>query len=1404
MQKRRRPELGASSAALAQPLLETGDAHLGGAVGAHRRPGRAVLGGGEHSSRSIQQGFTLGTDATSTRTLHVEQQLADDAAAELDKLGGITDTGKVKTWYGWLWIFVPQLVVRLFPLLMIAQMIPDVNGVDADEFMFWSCLLWTIPNAWLFYWSQAHDGIDPPLVGVGLFAAICVFIVMAIMTNRCGKGQTNGDEQSNASGAFRVSIGRGRGLCCYMKAQKLAKLTLSFGWMTMSVALHYLFRPEGGWTVTWTWAAICGICAGLAGWNWIVRQRLEWFPHLSPLRWIPPSAKMSLVQEMCIDVDVYVDENQRAMLRRADARNKGFTELLKMPIATLGLDAVSCACLQREPKDVSPNMVRVLGAVDEESEKPEHDREWSGYVYGSGRKESKPFPMVAVKWDVDTRSRGNIYAAVKSHKKAGQLEFTDEHRIVVTSRGEIWNHDHEKWKAFSSVSTPLIDDDSLRRLPTTNLSHLSNDELRESMQNRSFPSGTPVFRLKASGTEVELSAPHACRLPRIQYGDNGCGLKFAYQLDSADDDSAGIGGTYELRYPSRHGEKCHYAKRGRTTMVLCHTDESIYATGRVNASEGCWYITSAECPPSECGPGNTVYQAPGSYLAGPPEQYGGGSSAWVALQKDASGTLAPVDKTTPSVMPVYSLRFRELNIKQVTLQLRSWMGVVRFARHDSIERLLLQFQTIFAGVFQLALVYIVYETYQLNQRYMQPNDPRFNQDLGPLDAGLNQTLRLFKVNDVFEKEIGISVSSSELLLPVAMYVFVALLRAHESATFSVHDQLTELQEDTWYRKAILKRKKELNDVWTDSETCGDCCYPCRNKKSCKTLMDTMHAIRRVVRKQHGCALGFILWCLGKRRSQLEHELIHGSTDIDGIKPSYAKRDLMRAQELDLTFIEGVLFQRFRRSDFKNAFPDLRSEPIIAKNIELIRENGMQVFYMEATGSEHEEGQHNAGDLVKEIDDETVPRVTGTVNCCTSVGPIAELIIMLSRAHKLAHARRRFWTLVFVSAVHGALPMLHTTVPNALGGGCTHDDDLDHPISFMDTPAQYLAQRVMRCYLPEIDIHFACMLINASLTFTILSRLARCERDYLQRYYQMLYFIQLTPWATFRPEKEAEHFGILPRFGLDCPRNIEAWNKLRLYLQSYNIVSSNYAQVSVGWCMVGVSSMVLYEISRMVMVQMSKVDLCAVHAEWDECIAYRGMCKWEESNAELYDWATVQELTNLTNTTGAQARHHGRCIPNCEDLTTFSACAARKLDCHWDDIRQCETISQRFDDASMFVLVDSVVFGVGLIATMWKGMLANEIKQRGFPYVLRMQHTALYSKSMSFLGEQKWWATQQTHRRHGRNSLYDNKRTRSEMHWTPYDREVARALDSAAQEDEPMAGCQQPTTDDKTRRAQTVL
>ena len=44
---------------------------------------------------------------------------------------------------------------------------------------------------------------------------------------------------------------------------------------------------------------------------------------------------------------------------------------------------------------------------------------------------------------------------------------------------------------------------------------------------------------------------------------------------------------------------------------------------------------------------------------------------------------------------------------------------------------------------------------------------------------------------------GIDIGSSELLFPICMYIFVSILLAHESATFTGQDALEEMREDAW-------------------------------------------------------------------------------------------------------------------------------------------------------------------------------------------------------------------------------------------------------------------------------------------------------------------------------------------------------------------------------------------------------------------------------------------------------------------------------------------------------------------------------------------------------------------------------------------------------------------------------
>lgn len=51
--------------------------------------------------------------------------------------------------------------------------------------------------------------------------------------------------------------------------------------------------------------------------------------------------------------------------------------------------------------------------------------------------------------------------------------------------------------------------------------------------------------------------------------------------------------------------------------------------------------------------------------------------------------------------------------------------------------------------------------------------------------------------------------------------------------------------------------------------------------------------------------------------------------------------------------------------------------------------------------------------------------------------------------------------------------------------------------------------------------------------------------------QMEYFSQITPWPGMQSHLRFQHYGLLPTFKLSCPENIRAWNKIRIYLCSFN-------------------------------------------------------------------------------------------------------------------------------------------------------------------------------------------------------------------------------------------------------------
>ena len=101
----------------------------------------------------------------------------------------------------------------------------------------------------------------------------------------------------------------------------------------------------------------------------------------------------------------------------------------------------------------------------------------------------------------------------------------------------------------------------------------------------------------------------------------------------------------------------------------------------------------------------------------------------------------------------------------------------------------------------------------------------------------------------------------------------------------------------------------------------------------------------------------------------------------------------------------------------------------------------------------------------------------------------------------------------------------------------------------------------------LTLHSVSFLVNFLLTFHITIRLSKCYEDYYERYQRVLYLLHLTPWPTMKPSHRVKSFGLLPTFDLASTANMIAWNKMRIFLQTYEIKASRKRQLSVVWVLV---------------------------------------------------------------------------------------------------------------------------------------------------------------------------------------------------------------------------------------------
>eukprot|EP01043_Picozoa_sp_COSAG02_P025819 COSAG02_NODE_1464_length_12487_cov_122.573297_8_plen_1093_part_00 len=834
-------------------------------------------------------------------------------------------------------------------------------------------------------------------------------------------------------------------------------------------------------------------------------------------------------------------------------------------------------------------------------------------------------------------------------------------------------------------------------------------------------------------------------------------------------------GTYELKYSSKRGEKCKYVKGSSGKgMQLWHSNQSSpkqVRNGAMESGDGYWFISRLRSTGEELL--EHVYQSKGRYEAGPP------TGGW---KKEFEEFDSADRKSSLTATGIQKYRFEVTTERRLNLNLS--MGGILPGVDDTnvVELQLLKLEAIVWGTMLMAAVFFVVFTYEDSLRLQERDDTTYLERLLPQNISIVDAYREYL--DDLRRD---GVASSEIRMPIIMYLLVAMVQAHEAASFSTNDNLQEMRDDKWYRKVYQAAQRPSREGSQRLLVVSSCVciaglvamiigrYLCGIVMLLLGCLLTLGLETTRIQLQ-SCMLSLAMGCVCKRKSDLIGEL---NNQLELVMVRYDgdfldARDSRRRDELQQTLVEGITFTKFRRKEFKDFFLayGLDIEPLIDEKIEQLHDDETNVFRLD--------GDEPMIEVAADTED-SIPEATQADVCCVNSRAISDMIIKLSQARRLLHARSRFRIILILSLLHGMIPLVHAMLPAHLGGGCN-----EHQAEASASWTTSALSRATDCYFSSrssVVMHFVCMTANSALVFKLLSRLARCELDYYQRYWHMLYFVQMTPWSTIRDEKLRDHWGLLPTFELNTPGNVEAWNKMRLYLQSYKIKQSKHLQVSVVWCFFGVFCLFLYEIQKLIFIQTPSAATLMVSGT--DTTDYEKVCfmltspaacghVYEKSTKQPCIWYDPGKTCLPSNSSQQQCQGYCKVNPNWSDLNaipcTDNQCCSkrsraghfsddldgefiaetsctRKLSSGWEsgcewvaEAKSCQLKTQHFDVVAMFALCDTLLFGIGLLITMWSGMKSNEIKKEGFPYIVRMKLSELLSNSMHFVSERWRWST----------------------------------------------------------------
>lgn len=206
-----------------------------------------------------------------------------------------------------------------------------------------------------------------------------------------------------------------------------------------------------------------------------------------------------------------------------------------------------------------------------------------------------------------------------------------------------------------------------------------------------------------------------------------------------------------------------------------------------------------------------------------------------------------------SVTGFVNVRFSLVFPRRIDVSFQRWLGATIRANHH-IEFQILQVEQCIYGFMQLVAILFILQVYIYNtvlqdHHSISPNTimlvsvGKALDSLGFDSSRVGQKVFDFvpkdgcdSIWDVLQKEgaghdceysPAFRIASSEVLLPVMMYVFVSFITSSEYAMFSGMDTLSTSREDRWYRRAIAehleaarkglrprrKRQVQRDDTW---------------------------------------------------------------------------------------------------------------------------------------------------------------------------------------------------------------------------------------------------------------------------------------------------------------------------------------------------------------------------------------------------------------------------------------------------------------------------------------------------------------------------------------------------------------------------------------------------------------